>query len=47
MELLLTQGALIESQDTCNRTPLHVAAQWGRTDLVKLLLAKGALVDST
>lgn len=29
-----------------NITPLHVAAKWGRIDMVKLLLDNGALFDS-
>jgi ankyrin repeat protein len=41
--LLLDKGAALNGLDTeSGATPLHVAASWGRTEVVALLLARGA-----
>ena len=43
VELLLASGADLESPETdSGATPLHVAAGWGRVDVVRFLLAQGA-----
>ncbi|KAH7333519.1 ankyrin repeat-containing domain protein [Rhexocercosporidium sp. MPI-PUGE-AT-0058] len=39
---LLGQGAHIDERNKEGNTPLHVAAKWGRTEIVKLLLQLGA-----
>ena len=44
---LLANGASISSKHTeCGRTPLHVAAQEGKPEMVQLLLLKGADKDA-
>eukprot|EP00752_Nemacystus_decipiens_P007696 g6879.t1 len=44
---LLESGASITAKyTTTGHTPLHVAAGWGKTDLVQLLLLKGADKDA-
>lgn len=43
MEILLSKGADIESNDKEKRTPLHYAAEAGSRQMVEFLLAKGAL----
>jgi ankyrin repeat protein len=41
--LLLSRGADINALDRDSKaTPLHYAASWGREEMVKLLLDKGA-----
>ncbi|MFN7095826.1 MAG: ankyrin repeat domain-containing protein, partial [Burkholderiales bacterium] len=42
VQLLLEQGADIETKGRLGGTPLHVAARKGQAELVKLLLSKGA-----
>ena len=42
IEALLAKGSDIESRDKEGGTPLMLAAQYGRTDSVRLLLEKGA-----
>lgn len=42
VELLLTEGAAIDSPGEMGLTPLHYAAMEGRDELAKLLLKKGA-----
>jgi len=39
---LLAQGVSLESRDTDGMTPLHSAAEQGRAEVVKALLARGA-----
>jgi ankyrin repeat protein len=41
-QLLLSNGASVDSRDKLLRTPLSLAAQHGRAALVRLLIAKGA-----
>ena len=43
---LLAKGSDIESRDRDGKTPLMLAAQYGRTSTVKLLLDKGAKPDA-
>ena len=44
VELLLQKGVTVNRPRTYDDgdTPLHVAARLGRTDIVRLLMAKGA-----
>ena len=44
MRLLLEKGAKVNATNEDGNTPLHVAAFMGRTELVQLLLAKGASI---
>ena len=47
MKLLLKRGANVESKDTeSGRTPLSLAAEYGHKAVVKLLVEKGADVES-
>jgi hypothetical protein len=46
VEALLAGGAAIETRDPDGRTPLMLAAQYGRIATVQLLLSKGAQPDS-
>jgi hypothetical protein len=45
VRLLLTSGAIVNSQDAEDSTPLHRAAQSGYLDIVTLLLGSGADVN--
>ena len=41
--MLLDRGAVIDARDTdSGATPLYDAASWGKLEVVKLLLEKGA-----
>ena len=42
MEVLLSKGADVESNDKEKRTPMHYAAEAGSKQMVEFLLAKGA-----
>lgn len=44
-QLLLVRGADINATDECGYSALHLAAEHGFLDLVKLLLKYGAKVD--
>lgn len=46
VELLLSNGALVESIDGQGSTALHVAAQHNRAPLIYLLLAAGAMTST-
>jgi ankyrin repeat protein len=46
VQMLLEHGARADGRDTEDRTPLHVAAKWGRRDIVELLIARGAEVNA-
>jgi ankyrin repeat protein len=46
MELLLERGANVEAHGKEQLPPLHSAAANGHVEMVRLLLAKGANVDS-
>ncbi|XP_055308918.1 serine/threonine-protein phosphatase 6 regulatory ankyrin repeat subunit A-like, partial [Sitodiplosis mosellana] len=43
---LIADGAILDSQNYRNSTPLHSAASEGHKDVVKLLIGKGANLDS-
>ena len=43
---LLEQGAERDKADTYGRTPLHLAADWGHLETVKLLMVYGADLDA-
>ena len=45
MELLLNNGADVNSRGDYNSTPLHEAAESGSLDIARLLLSRGADVD--
>ena len=48
-QMLLERGALVNHQDNSLSTPLHEAAYWGHSDMVRLLLDRDAdpfLADS-
>ena len=42
---LIRRGASIDAEDTYRRTPLHVAALWGSSDSVRVLIKAGASID--
>lgn len=44
-KMLDADPKLLDRKDGDERTPLHLAARWGRLDIVKLLLARGAAPD--
>jgi len=44
--LLVEKGALVAGKDRAGNTPLHIAAQLGDLDMVKLLISKGADVNA-
>ncbi len=46
MRLLINKGAKVNSTVANNITPLHMAAHWGNSDCVKLLIQHGAKVDA-
>lgn len=43
--MLLKAGISRDARNKVERTPLHVAAQEGHTDIVRLLITYGADVD--
>jgi hypothetical protein len=45
-KLLLEKGAEVDSRDSKNWTPLHIAAQQGSRDVVQLLIERGAAVNA-
>ena len=46
VQLLLDEHADIEAKTAWDGTPLHTAAEWGRAEVVQVLLAAGADVES-
>lgn len=44
-EILLRSGISRDARTKVDKTPLHIAAQEGHTDIVELLLDNGADVD--
>ena len=46
MELLLENGATVDSEDNDQDTPLHLAAQEGHDKVVDMFLGAGASVSS-
>jgi len=46
IEELLAKGEDIEGWDSDKYTPLYLAARWGKLDAVKLLVERGANIDS-
>ena len=47
IELLIKKGVDVNSKDKSGKTPLYWAAEYGRTNVVKLLLKAGADVNAT
>jgi ankyrin repeat protein len=45
-ELLITAGSEVDLPDTQGRRPLHEAAFFGQTDMIRFLTSKGALLDA-
>jgi ankyrin repeat protein len=46
VEDLLKAGADVEARDTSGRTPLYLASEQGKLDVVELLLARGADINA-
>jgi len=46
VSLLLANGADVNAKNSYNRTPLHMAAQFGYLDMAELLIANGADVNA-
>jgi ankyrin repeat protein len=46
IEKLIAQGAEIETKDFYNRTPLIIAASYGREDVCKFLISNKALIEA-
>jgi ankyrin repeat protein len=40
--MLLKRGAMIDNRDVFGQTALHCAAQFGQTEVMRLLLERGA-----
>ena len=40
-QLLLAAGAKLDARDFCGRQPIHWAAQFGRTEVIRLFLERG------
>jgi ankyrin repeat protein len=47
LELLLNAGANVNDCDRLGKTPCYAAVQWARTELVALLIARGAALHNT
>jgi ankyrin repeat protein len=44
--LLIARGASVAAEDGYAQTPLHIAAQWNRVQIVEILLAAGANINA-
>ena len=47
MKWLVEKGAEVDSKDNSGQTPMSWAAEYGHVEVVRLLLEKGADIEST
>jgi ankyrin repeat protein len=45
MEVLISHGAQVDSENSIGETPLHFAARFGKLGALKLLISHGAAID--
>ena len=46
VQILLDKGLDVDDQDLTNSSPLHLAAVSGKTSTAKILISKGAALES-
>ena len=47
VQYLIENGADIEAKDYWKKTSLHIASEYGKTDIVRYLVSKGANKNAT